>query len=243
MTGLEIKLTEDGSPTAYFTGDSEERGETMHSLKGALSETLYIYGSPQELVRTQLTKPHLFSLGLGLGYFEIISSALSIKYSQPLLGVTYEISEDLRNGFFNWLKSSSEPTELGPVYQTILALVSQKFNFSEEQIYLNLKNSIKEGDWQLYKELTASTPILQKSNIIAFDAFSSKSSPELWNREFLDYFLKNAAAEQCLFSTYACTGHLKRALKDAEFELHIREGFASKRDSTLALRGLQFSNL
>jgi tRNA U34 5-methylaminomethyl-2-thiouridine-forming methyltransferase MnmC len=39
-----------------------------------------------------------------------------------------------------------------------------------------------------------------------------------------------------VLSTYACTGHLKRALIAAGFKLEIREGYASKRDSTLAYR-------
>jgi tRNA U34 5-methylaminomethyl-2-thiouridine-forming methyltransferase MnmC len=76
----------------------------------------------------------------------------------------------------------------------------------------------------------------KRFNCIAFDAFSSKSTPELWTRDFLDHFLASACDDSCVLSTYACTGNLKRALIDAGFELRIREGYASKRDSTLAVR-------
>ncbi|MNL45541.1 bifunctional tRNA (mnm(5)s(2)U34)-methyltransferase/FAD-dependent cmnm(5)s(2)U34 oxidoreductase [compost metagenome] len=71
---------------------------------------------------------------------------------------------------------------------------------------------------------------------ILYDAFSSKTTPHLWEEEFLKSFFQCAAAD-AMVSTYACKATLKRALKDSGFEVIVREGFLGKRNSTLALRG------
>ncbi|MBY0451839.1 MAG: hypothetical protein K2P92_02310, partial [Bdellovibrionaceae bacterium] len=74
-------------------------------------------------------------------------------------------------------------------------------------------------------------------NLICFDAFSQQTSQELWSPDFLTRFLAESAHEDCVLTTYACTGHLKKALRDNGFEVIQRPAFRGYRDSTLALRG------
>jgi hypothetical protein len=73
--------TADGSLTACFG-----EGETMHSLRGAFNETVYIYGTALDRARSAATRssqlsfsPRTLSLGLGLGYVEILSAAYALK--------------------------------------------------------------------------------------------------------------------------------------------------------------------
>lgn len=255
MSNFLIESTADGSPTARI-GDSE----TMHSFRGAFSETLYIYGSALDrflalepaMARSEC--PRVLSLGLGLGYVEILSAAHALQHGYPLRGRSFELVPELIHGFRTWLlapQETVETTQGSPViplsiYDQILARTAQAFYLQSAThldagelalaIRQRLAAAVACGDWILDGPLTSSTDFSQSFHIIAFDAFSSKTTPELWSREFLDPFLARACSPVCVLSTYACTGHLKRALTAAGFTLEIREGYASKRDSTLAVR-------
>ena len=252
-----FELTEDGSPTLRLaisssiaigeSGDPSTRGEAMHSLKGAFSETLYIYGSAIETALSSGFRPRVLSLGLGLGYVEILSVAQFLmaarihpkpaEFLSTCGGESFELVPELRDYFVSWAtRSGVIPGEFAKVYDEILSRTSSHVGVSTGEIRENLSNWLKNGQWKIRPAMTAETRFDQPFGCICFDAFSSKTSPELWSEEFLGRFLEDAAAPTCVLSTYACTGALKRSLKNAGFNLTIREGFASKRDSTFAVR-------
>ena len=248
----------------------------MHSLKGAFSETVYIYGTAIEsclkglgaLAATKATTatpqaPRIFSLGLGLGYVEILAAALIAKaegefpgISQLAGGESFEIVPELRDWFVNWVQSESEtesasdsvsdsdsvfisvPAEFRRAYKDILKRTAEQTGITRPVIIQQLQEMIQTERWKIRPALTPTTEFTEKFHCICFDAFSSKTSPDLWSEEFLTEFFKKVAADSCVLATYACTGALKRTLRAAEFELTIREGFSSKRDSTFAVRGL-----
>jgi hypothetical protein len=240
--GLPFQMVEtaDGSLTARL-GESE----TMHSLRGAFNETVYIYGTAYEVAQNELSiqEPAVFSLGLGLGYVEILSAALALKSGTKPQGESFELIEELNSSFANWAHSDTQAAFVSPeIYQQIAVRTSEAMKselVTVDTLRTAIGNALEKKSWILSGPLTPETQFSRKFDCIAFDAFSSKSTPELWTREFLDHFLKTACNETCVLSTYACTGHLKRALVDAGFELRIREGYASKRDSTLAIRRLK----
>ena len=238
--------TGDGSLTACF-GD----GETMHSLRGAFSETVYIYGTALEIAREAMSSsalargPRTLSLGLGLDYVEMLAAAYALKHETRPRGESFELVDELNTSFLAWLKNAPTsplvPFEVyGDIAQKTATHANERFPelkpVSAESLRSALAESVENGDWLLRPALTAETRFENKFDCVAFDAFSSKSTPELWTRDFLDPFLKEACENACVLSTYACTGHLKRALVDAGFQLEIREGYASKRDCTLARR-------
>lgn len=229
--------------------------ETMHSLRGAFLETVYIYGTAYDTAVRLLDQavlnpvsesaplttrhPRVFSLGLGLGYVELLSSALSIRHDRELHGASFEAVPELNSSFLHWLGLDGTGSVPAHVYDDILHRTAKETGVSDALIKSRLKEAIQSHAWLIEGPLTselASTSLETPFHCIAFDAFSGKSTPELWTREFLDSFLDKACAPVCALSTYACTGHLKRALQAAGFTLNIREGYASKRDSTLATR-------
>lgn len=238
--------TGDGSLTACFG-----EGETMHSLRGAFNETVYIYGTALENARNAMENigadksPRTLSLGLGLGYVELLASAYAAKRGQLPRGESFDLVDDLNASFLAWLRRD-EHSPLVPfeVYDEIAQKTATHANerfpelktLSADDVRASLAQSVENGDWFLLPALSQETKFENKFECVAFDAFSSKSTPELWTRDFLDPFLRDACGTPCVLSTYACTGHLKRALVDAGFKLEIREGYASKRDCTLASR-------
>ena len=245
-----ILETADSSLTACFGED-----ETMHSLRGAFNETVYIYGtaldrsrasiknsnlaskiSAAHYISSEKTSPRTLSLGLGLGYVEILSAAYAIKAGETPRGESFELVDDLTASFKAWLEGKPEVLVPHSLYDDVAKRAEDLAGVSVTAIRETLAAAVREEKWLLKPAMTLETEYAEKFHCVAFDAFSAKSTPELWTREFLDRFLNVACDTPCVLSTYACTGHLKRALKDAGFKLEIREGYASKRDSTLASR-------
>lgn len=230
--------TADGSPSLRFQEGEESYSESMHNLKGAFGETIYIYGKALATMIEMRFEPHVLSLGLGLGYNEILSVALLAKadlLEQAEID-SYEIDSDLRNYFFEWIHDGNLPTEFKSAYDSIASLVESHVDVSIPKIKQALLTLLQNGRMRLREALGPNISLDRKYSCFLFDAFSSKTSPELWSEEFLTSFIQNTAETHAVFSTYACTGALKRSLRACNFDLEIREGFSSKRDCTFALR-------
>jgi hypothetical protein len=230
--GFEFKslITADSSPTLSLP----PTWEPMHSLEGAFSETQYIYQPTVELAFAHCPSPTFLSLGLGLGYNEILIAceALAGK-KQPALIRSFELVPELRDYFKAWIQRESSP--LGSVYDQIVSLYAEKYHFSELVILEQLQKFLAQGILSLEGPVTSQTD-LSLTNGILFDAFCAKTSPELWTAEFLHDFFKRTADTPCFMSTYACTGELRRSLTAAGFTVEKRKGFANKRESTSAKR-------
>ena len=228
---IDIIKTADGSPTLSLSG-----GEKMHSLDGAFSETQYIYGSTIKEVLS-LPEQHILSLGLGLGYNEILSVALLLKSHKKNYRITsFEIVDELRSSFYNWAISYSS-TELDSCYSSILDLIASEYDLNPILLKEHLKTDLLEQKIQLLGPLPSKNPNDFYYNAILYDAFSNHTDPELWSVEhFKDFFETYADPTVCFFSTYAATGNLKRALVENGFTVNKRKGFGQKRESTFAFR-------
>lgn len=250
MNHFTFEITDDGSPTLRI-GNVEPLSEAMHSLRGAFSETVYIYGTAisrafgLKRCRSPKEAPRILSMGLGMGYVEILSAALALQTAwktkddnlvQGFGGESFEILPELRERFRAWVFDEELPADFKQAYDYILDRSAQETGQEGSAIKSLLRSAIESGRWIVREELTADTKFTERFGCVCFDAFSSKSTPDLWTEEFLMKFLEKTAAPDCVLSTYACTGSLKRSLKASGFDLQIREGFHSKRDSTFAVR-------
>lgn len=226
-----FEVTDDDSFTMRFIDPGEgTASECMHSLRGAFSETNYIYGHAIREVLSKGLAPRFLSIGLGIGYCEILLTALMLR---PFEAESFEVDSRLRSIFSSWIAGQEISPEFQKVYDQTLKSSAELCGVEISQIKKYLPMI------QLREELTERTEFTQKFSCVLFDAFSSKSSPELWTEEFLMNFFEKACAPECIFATYACTGVLKRALKAAGFVVHVRPGFSSKRDSTFAVRQIK----
>lgn len=239
-----FEITQDGSPTLRITevqeGSAEiSSSEAMHSLKGALSETAYIYG---EAIKTALERgfaPRILSMGLGLGYVELLATAHFLKHQCLELAEmeSFEIVPELRTWFTAWLHDSGDcPSDFRDAYDWISLHTATALGVDSAVLKASLLKLYQSGRWRLREALDGETRFSTRFGCICFDAFSSKSTPELWTEDFLSRFLNLTCDTNTVLSTYACTGALKRSLRAAGFGVTIREGFSSKRDSTFAVR-------
>ncbi len=206
--------------------------EPMHSVEGAFSETQYIYQPTVALAFKHCGAPSFISLGLGIGYNEILIACESlVQKKPPTLVRSFELVAKLRDYFIAWIKQDASP--LNSVYDQILDFYAEKYALSEVEILKQLQNFLRQGILSVEGAVDLKSD-LSLANGILFDAFCGKTSPDLWTPEFLNHFFKHTAADPCFMSTYACTGDLRRALTASGFEVEKRKGFAFKRDSTFA---------
>lgn len=219
--GFKLVLTQDKSFSLMQEGLDEE----MHARGGAVTESKYIYKEALDLFFKSDCSGEVLSVGLGLGYNEILTaqSALSFKIKNLEI-LSYEKEEFLREAFLRRLKEPElypnywgailkSQEEIREVVEFLKAHLILNASFDEEAV-LNLK---------------------QRRRAILFDAYSNKTSPELWGESFLDSFLLKSKKGSVL-ATYAATGVLNRALKKALFKNLKKKGFLNKRESTLAVK-------
>ena len=221
--------TADGSPTLSL-GPTWER---MHAEEGAFTERQIIYQPLVQSAFETLKEPAFLSLGLGLGYNELIIAFESLHRCQtPALIASYESVDFLREAFMNWLKD--EPSVLSPVYDQIAGLYAEKYNREPSEAKVFLLKMLQRHRLQLLGAVEEAEPPV--SHGILFDAFSPKTCPQLWTPEFLEGFFEKASATPCYVATHACNVVLKKALTKNGFTLDIHRGFGRKRESLSAYR-------
>jgi tRNA U34 5-methylaminomethyl-2-thiouridine-forming methyltransferase MnmC len=238
ISDFEVILTADGSPSLRIADDTGYV-EKMHHSGGALSESLYIYGDALEEVLQRRWPLRVISVGLGLGYNEMIVAAKAIQNQiaadQAAL-FSFEIEPVLVTELAAWLNGQS--CEFAPLYEKILKLLAEQTAIEPQAIFAWLKEAHLRETWQIRKSFPEDAQGVSRVSCIFYDAFSNKMSPELWHENILNNVIESMSAENCVLSTYACTGALKRALKHSGFARVDRPGFAGKRESTFAVRGI-----
>jgi hypothetical protein len=223
--GLEIFTTADGSPTLSFT---REDGyiEKMHHSGGALAESLYIYHHGLAKALDAGMPARVVSVGLGLGYNELIATAEFARRGIEGKIWSFEAMPYLRDSFRAWLKGQADP-EYTAILDEVCAGIEKHFGISGLRALASC---------ELRGPFPQDAAGVENAGVIFFDAFSNKMSPELWQEMDLEKNLAPLLAEHALLCTYAKTGALKRVLKNLGFKMEERPGFQGKRDSTLALR-------
>ena len=233
---FEIIQTQDGSPSLRLL----RTNEAMHNPKGALSESCYIYKKVMDevlaLSSPDLLRPlRVLSLGLGLGYNELLLLAQSYKKNVEIYLDSYESFEPLRANFCAWL--CNEKCELFDVYDEIIEMICQQDGISVAALKTFVRQKMIDKAFCLHGAFSQNEFRRSTYHGILFDAFSEKTSPELWSESFLNEFLDQCCEPVCVFATYAAKSSLTKALTRAQFCVEKIRGFGGKRQSTWARRG------
>lgn len=227
--------TQDGSPSIEIRYD--HTSELMHHSHGAFTESIYIYAHALAHVPPESQPVRILSIGLGLAYNEIISYSWGTAQNRKVEILSFEVEPFLRNQFTDWVLNRRE-NSLSASYQHILDRSAKHFSTEPTDVFDSLQAGLAKQDLsiqaQFELDLLPQTPF----DVVYFDPFSKKASPQFWTPEFLGEFIQRACASSCIFSTYAATGDLKRALKEARFDVDLRDGFSGKKHSIFATRHL-----
>ncbi|MBX3022860.1 MAG: hypothetical protein KF799_14390 [Bdellovibrionales bacterium] len=234
--------TADGSPTLAF---AREDGyvEKMHHSGGALSESLYIYQQALALMLAEKRAPRVLSLGLGLGYNELISLA-EFERSQikDFKIYSFEALPVLRDAFRAWAASTTHlPDELGAVTAVVAqaaAQVSRAMSVDLSRLRELTAAALNDHRLELRGAFPDDLAGVDKINTVYYDAYSKKMDAGLWLEEVIISRMGPSLDECCVLATYAATGALNRAVKALGFRLFPKAGFQGKRQSTLALKGI-----
>lgn len=224
--GFEPVSTQDGSLSLRPLGEKEG----MHSKAGALSESFYIYFEALELFFNQeaLSKEvSVESVGLGMGYNEILAAFCILKneIKNKIQIISYESEESLEKLFMKRLKSPKD-------YPGYWRQFKKYEGFDQDEVCkLLLEKMIFKGPLGV----DVLNSIDKKQKIILFDAYSNKTTAELWTEEFLNGYL-SLCEKGSVFTTYAATGSLNRVFKKQGFKNLKKAGFLKKRESSLAIR-------
>lgn len=212
--GFDLILTQDKSPTLVQKG----LGESMHSMGGALSESIFIYQNP--LIEFLSNKPgdfEVLSIGLGLGYNEILTlnavEKMQVKADFKIL--TFEKEKILQELFLKRIKNPNKYVNYWSLFELPKTFSNLEFKGVFDEEVLN--------------------KLEPKKRFIIFDAYSNKTSQNLWEEDFLESFLQTSLSGS-VFTTYASTGVLNRALKKTGFVKIPKPGFKFKRESTYAVK-------
>ena len=231
-----IVITADGSPS-LSVADPTGYVEKMHHAGGALAESLYIYGAALKATLERRWPLRVLSLGLGLGYNEVICSAFAVKSSiepKDAALFSFETEPVLSDGFVSWLKG--EESAFQSLYEEILNRTSQALEVPSASLKDWLCLARAAGTWRIRGAFPDDLSETSRMTCVLYDAYSNKMNSELWDEEFLVRTIGQLADTGCVFATYAATGSLNRALRRLEFQKMKKHGFAGKRESTFAVR-------
>jgi len=245
-----ILTTADGSASLCYGDSFESLTEPMHSSKGAWSETLSIYEPALrrslEFISDDASHWCVASIGLGLGYNEILSVGLAMQKRlapESLLITSFESRSELRSAFKDYFRHPSKVFDTSPlslVYLDILKRVAASCDIDVSSLSARVSALMQTSRLIINGPLTLKSLSESQQNpqntCILFDAFSPASSPDLWTEDILAALTDSLAAPQCVFTSYASRTVLKRVLKLRGFKLEKRIGFAGKRESTFAIR-------
>ncbi len=230
--GFRIEITQDQSPSLRMlqsVTDKYQDGEAMHHSGGAAAETDLIYGTCIREVLQAIPQPHFVIVGLGLGYIEMFIAKEALLHKASVGEIqSFESVPELRDFFWRWIHDLDLAPELQKVYDEVLHYVLNGAPVSREAVKAFLQVQFPRRD-SFLGSLTTETTFKVKSHGLLYDAFSSKTTPTLWEEDFLMNFLQTAASDKAWLATYACKGSLKRALRRSGFQLDVLLGFQNKR--------------
>lgn len=243
--------TADGSDSLlYRTIGTSEWTEPMHSSKGALSETLFVYEPALRESLDQIKNDETWcvaSIGLGLGYNELICAALALKANLPsrqLKLTSFESQMAFRKSFveaFGHRHSQACPLALLSAYERMTALICNFIGVSTNSFHAYIGELLTHNSLELQgafegESIFSGAHVKNLYSCVLFDAFSPESSPDLWTPDVLTNLVDSLCGQSCIFSSYASRTLLKKILKERGFTLEKLPGFAGKRERTYARR-------
>lgn len=230
--GYSVFITGDESPSLKPT--QSEDSEMMHHRGGALAESRLIYGRVINKCFKTLECPVFYSLGLGLGYNEALVAEAAVHHRKDFKLVSDELDPNLVRTYLGFLKNELSPSsEIFKTYESYFKMLKTP----PSDVSKALIKAYDEKRWIIRGPLTNETSFPFHINGFFWDAFSQKTSPTLWEEDFLNKFFKqNSDPQFAVLATYASVGKMKRALKQNNYNVQVCEGFHGKRNSTYAER-------
>ncbi len=220
MTKISLYKTKDESLTLF----NKDIGEYYHSTFGAIQESEHVFiQSGLDLFEGHKSPINIFEVGFGTGLNALLSYAWAETFKRP---VSYQCVE---------------------LYPITLALAG-KLNYHEllgiePDVFIQMHQVGEElvtisEYFTFHKQLTSLQEVMLPSNhfdLVFFDAFSPDVQPEMWSEKVFKK-IASSIKRGGVLTTYSCKGIVKRAMKDAGFEIEKLPGPAGKREILRAFK-------
>ncbi len=225
---LDIIQTLDGSNTLY----SEKYHDHYHSVHGALAESMHIFikcGLNQ--IMLQHKKIHILEVGFGTGLNALCTLDQAYKYD---LEIDYEAVEP-------------EPVDLSFVSRLQYPELFTERNYQNEFhamhcVQKNEKHDINQHfRFKLIDSKIQDVSFLDSDfHLVYFDLFRPDLNANLWNSNvFAKIF--NTVKMNGMLITYSSSGSVRRAMKDAGFNVEKISGPDGKREISKATKRVSFT--
>ncbi|MRI62998.1 SAM-dependent methyltransferase [Ornithobacterium rhinotracheale] len=218
MLKREILTTADGSKTLYLP----DWNEHYHSKHGALQEAQHVFIA-NGLAQFSEQDCSILEFGFGTG----LNALLTLLSTRP--AVRYHSLEKY-------------PLSLAEVQGLDYPKRFADFLGKEERTIKPIFEQLHHTAWGEYQPITPDFSLKKEQadfievalpeeayHLVYFDAFGKRVQPELWQEEVFDKIYK-ALKKSGLFTTYACNGDTKRALKAVGFSVEKKPGPPGKRE-------------
>ena len=215
-----IQLTGDGSHTIGIP----EMGVTYHSTHGAIAESMHVFidAGLNYLLAHHFRKINILEIGFGTGLNAILTLKWTREKSIPINYTTIELDpllpiEYAALNYADQLQLTHELLALHEAEWSVDIKIDDLFSIEKEKINLLAFESSKKFD------------------CVFFDAFSPVNQPELWTTEV---FHKVYAMMQpnAILLTYCSKSIVRKAMKEAGFEVTKIQGPWGKREMVRAIR-------
>jgi len=201
---MQIIKTSDGSQTIYLP----EIDEQYHSVKGAVTESEYVY-IDKGFLFFQGENPKVFEVGFGTGLNCLLTALQAEQYKRSTRYISIEK--------FPLEKNVTDCLDYGRLIsddaQNIFEKIHKCLWNNEVQISEYFRLLKIEGDL-LNHNLTN----IENCNIIYFDAFGPDKQPEMWTPLIFNKIAMLTSAGG-VFVTYSAKGDVRRQLKASGFDM------------------------
>ncbi len=216
---MELRLTADGSNTIF----SDIFFETYHSVNGAVTESTHVFINAG-LKRCTKTSIRVFEVGFGTGLNALLTC---VEAEKLLVDIEYH------------------SVELYPLEMEVI----KSLNYSDSlSLNSQLFNSLHKAPWNVTVQISPTfrlrkissslqeTNMLDKFDVVYFDAFSPAIQPELWTMEVFSKIYNNLH-NNAILTTYCAKGEVRRNMQAAGFKVERLPGPPGKREMLRATKG------
>ena len=216
-------VTNDGSQSISVP----ELHVAYHSIHGAITESLHVFiEAGWKLIVTKFPSQsiHILEMGLGTGLNAFLTLVEAERVSVP---VSYEALE-----LFPLLPSEFAGLEYASRIASDKENLFQKIHSSpwEEEVSIANYFTLTKRNCSLLDYSSS-----KKFHLVYFDAFAPAAQPELWTTEVFEKLFSMTLPGGALV-TYCAKGDVRRAMKQAGFEVEKLKGPPGKREMLRASR-------
>lgn len=204
---MNLEQTADGSFTLYVP----ELDEHYHSVKGALTESQYIF-IDMGLKHSSVVSPRILEIGLGTG-LNCFLTLLAAEETQRRIHYTgierYPLDIEI-------VRKLDYPSIIGKGHEADYFTIHEVSWEKDTSLSAWFTLHKLEGDFTTYT--------FEKGyDIIYFDAFAPEKQPEMWEQGLFDK-LYQVLNEGGILTTYCAKGVVRRMLQTAGFRVERLPG-------------------